>query len=157
MDIHRHRAQKQANKKRGKGVKVVYISSPMKVTASASQFRALVQELTGQDSDVAGFMEASNPNNVNADATTTAYHASRGYVYEESITRAGIGQVAPQNRPAAYCGESPETSDSLPEQVGDDDGFVGQIEENLAALFPDSVFHEYYYSQPGLINYFDAA
>uniref|UniRef100_A0A803NSS0 VQ domain-containing protein n=1 Tax=Cannabis sativa TaxID=3483 RepID=A0A803NSS0_CANSA len=30
-----------------KGVKVVYISSPMKVKTSASEFRALVQELTG--------------------------------------------------------------------------------------------------------------
>lgn len=37
----------------GKGVKVVYISSPMKLTASAEEFRAIVQELTGRDSNVA--------------------------------------------------------------------------------------------------------
>lgn len=37
----------------GKGVKVVYISSPMKLTASAEEFRAVVQELTGRDSNVA--------------------------------------------------------------------------------------------------------
>ncbi|KAJ7982359.1 sigma factor binding protein 1, chloroplastic-like [Quillaja saponaria] len=45
-----------------KGIKVVYISSPMKVKTSASKFRALVQELTGQDSDTARFMdlEANN-------------------------------------------------------------------------------------------------
>ncbi|XVF82370.1 hypothetical protein PTKIN_Ptkin16aG0041500 [Pterospermum kingtungense] len=36
-----------------KDIKVVYISSPMKVKACASEFRALVQELTGKDSDVA--------------------------------------------------------------------------------------------------------
>ncbi|KAK3038941.1 hypothetical protein RJ639_027426 [Escallonia herrerae] len=33
-------------------LKVVYISSPMKLKTSASRFRALVQELTGRDSDV---------------------------------------------------------------------------------------------------------
>lgn len=36
-----------------KGIKVVYISSPMKLTASAEEFRAVVQELTGRDSNVA--------------------------------------------------------------------------------------------------------
>ncbi|XP_042471631.1 uncharacterized protein LOC122053707 [Zingiber officinale] len=35
-----------------KPVKVVYISNPMRVTASAATFRALVQKLTGRDSDV---------------------------------------------------------------------------------------------------------
>ncbi|XP_071675305.1 uncharacterized protein [Lolium perenne] len=37
----------------GKGIKVVYISSPMKLTASAEEFRAVVQELTGRYSNVA--------------------------------------------------------------------------------------------------------
>ncbi|KAK7334663.1 hypothetical protein VNO80_26424 [Phaseolus coccineus] len=42
-----------------KDVKVTYISSPMKVKTSASNFRALVQELTGQASNVAEmFVEA---------------------------------------------------------------------------------------------------
>ena len=36
-----------------KPMKVVYISSPVKFTTSASKFRALVQELTGQYSNVA--------------------------------------------------------------------------------------------------------
>ncbi|GKU91623.1 hypothetical protein SLEP1_g5472 [Rubroshorea leprosula] len=36
-----------------KGIKVVYISSPVKVKTCASNFRALVQELTGKDSDAA--------------------------------------------------------------------------------------------------------
>ncbi|KAJ8773980.1 hypothetical protein K2173_009411 [Erythroxylum novogranatense] len=42
-----------------KGIKVVYISSPMKVKASASEFRALVQQLTGKDSDATRFMDAN--------------------------------------------------------------------------------------------------
>lgn len=36
-----------------KDIKVTYISSPVKVKTNASNFRALVQELTGQDSNVA--------------------------------------------------------------------------------------------------------
>ncbi|EHA8588880.1 sigma factor binding protein 1, chloroplastic [Cocos nucifera] len=43
---------KQAKAKK-KPIKVVYISNPMKVKASASEFRDLVQELTGRDSNVA--------------------------------------------------------------------------------------------------------
>ena len=42
-----------------KGIKVVYIASPMKVKTSASKFRDLVQELTGQDSDTARYMEVN--------------------------------------------------------------------------------------------------
>ncbi|KAJ4971442.1 hypothetical protein NE237_004541 [Protea cynaroides] len=41
--------------KKSKAVKVVYISNPMKVKTSASEFRALVQELTGKDSDLGNY------------------------------------------------------------------------------------------------------
>lgn len=41
--------------KRQQPLKVVYISNPVRVNTSASQFRALVQKLTGQDSDIANF------------------------------------------------------------------------------------------------------
>ncbi|KAG5034954.1 hypothetical protein JHK87_009864 [Glycine soja] len=53
--------RRKGQSKRGhkKNVKVTYISSPMKVKTSASNFRALVQELTGQASNVAEmFVEA---------------------------------------------------------------------------------------------------
>ncbi|KAI4384617.1 hypothetical protein MLD38_002742 [Melastoma candidum] len=43
-----------------KGLKVVYISSPVKVTTSAAEFRATVQELTGRDSDVTRFADCSD-------------------------------------------------------------------------------------------------
>jgi len=52
---------KRQNKKNKKEVTVTYISSPMKVKTSASNFRALVQELTGQDSNVADmFVEVND-------------------------------------------------------------------------------------------------
>ena len=53
--------KREGKSKRGhkKDVKVTYISSPMMVNTSASNFRALVQELTGQASNVAEmFVEA---------------------------------------------------------------------------------------------------
>ncbi|XP_022744083.1 uncharacterized protein LOC111295010 [Durio zibethinus] len=48
-------AKKAKSKKKNnnnKPIKVVYISNPMKVKTSASKFRALVQELTGQDAEL---------------------------------------------------------------------------------------------------------
>ncbi|KAI3744052.1 hypothetical protein L1987_57124 [Smallanthus sonchifolius] len=55
------RAKKDMTKK----LKVVYISSPMKVKTSASRFRSLVQELTGRDSDIsrynAGYFDPTAP------------------------------------------------------------------------------------------------
>ncbi|CAN1316158.1 Sigma factor binding protein 1, chloroplastic [Linum perenne] len=45
------------NNNKNDQVKVVYISSPMKVKTTAAEFRALVQELTGKDSDTARLME----------------------------------------------------------------------------------------------------
>uniref|UniRef100_A0A2P2ISP3 VQ domain-containing protein n=1 Tax=Rhizophora mucronata TaxID=61149 RepID=A0A2P2ISP3_RHIMU len=54
LGVNMKSCSKRNGKKYGKkGIKVVYISSPMMVKTSASQFRALVQQLTGKDSDTA--------------------------------------------------------------------------------------------------------
>ncbi|XP_073224709.1 uncharacterized protein [Cicer arietinum] len=58
---------KRQSKKSKKEVKVTYISSPMKVKTSASNFRALVQELTGQDSNVAEMFVEVNDRSVHVD------------------------------------------------------------------------------------------
>ncbi|KAK1278216.1 hypothetical protein QJS04_geneDACA003581 [Acorus gramineus] len=47
--------KQQPTKAKKKPIKVVYISNPMRVETSPSKFRSLVQELTGQDSDVSRF------------------------------------------------------------------------------------------------------
>ncbi|PSS24306.1 Sigma factor binding protein [Actinidia chinensis var. chinensis] len=47
------------SKRKRESVKVVYISSPVKVKTSASRFRSLVQELTGRDSDMSRFVETN--------------------------------------------------------------------------------------------------
>ncbi|KDP29260.1 hypothetical protein JCGZ_16649 [Jatropha curcas] len=46
------RAPKRIKKVKKQPMKVVYITNPIKFKTSASQFRALVQELTGQDSEL---------------------------------------------------------------------------------------------------------
>ncbi|KAG6424827.1 hypothetical protein SASPL_115247 [Salvia splendens] len=50
--------KKRASKKPDETLKVVYISSPMKVRTSQARFRALVQELTGKNSDIAPYMDS---------------------------------------------------------------------------------------------------
>ncbi|XP_020207212.1 uncharacterized protein LOC109792230 [Cajanus cajan] len=53
------KAKGQSKRNHKRDLKVTYISSPVKVETSASNFRALVQELTGQTSNVAEmFVEA---------------------------------------------------------------------------------------------------
>lgn len=49
--------KQQAKRSCKRPLKVVYISTPMKVQTSASNFRDLVQELTGRDSNTARLME----------------------------------------------------------------------------------------------------
>lgn len=48
LSVHSKKANKQPKNTKKKPVKVVYISNPMKVHTSAAEFRALVQQLTGQ-------------------------------------------------------------------------------------------------------------
>ncbi|PHU06149.1 Sigma factor binding protein 1, chloroplastic [Capsicum chinense] len=48
LSVHSKKANKQPKNTKKKTVKVVYISNPMKVNTSAAEFRALVQQLTGQ-------------------------------------------------------------------------------------------------------------
>ncbi|KAL1535131.1 sigma factor binding protein 1, chloroplastic-like [Salvia divinorum] len=53
-----HKRSMLMKKKRHQSLKVVYISSPMKVRTSAARFRALVQQLTGKNSDIAPYMDS---------------------------------------------------------------------------------------------------
>ncbi|KAK2652118.1 hypothetical protein Ddye_011974 [Dipteronia dyeriana] len=66
-----HRKATRKSKAKTKPIKVVYISNPLKVETCASQFRALVQELTGRDS---GLRDPTTKNYIHTvdDATTAA-------------------------------------------------------------------------------------
>ncbi|KAF0907600.1 hypothetical protein E2562_018405 [Oryza meyeriana var. granulata] len=47
------KATRSKHQRQPEGVRVVYIASPMKLTASPEEFRAVVQELTGRHSNIA--------------------------------------------------------------------------------------------------------
>ncbi|KAK9283682.1 hypothetical protein L1049_011932 [Liquidambar formosana] len=127
--------QKQAKRKR-KAIKVVYISSPMKVKTSASEFRAIVQELTGRDSEVARFMETNG-----ADDDFLMVH-DQGFMTFDHDCGSRVPKVDPY-------GESPTSSGSLLESPIDD-VLVPQMEANYMGMFPPSLFYDF--SQVDVFN-----
>ena len=127
-------------KKQGKGrrtaVKVVYISSPMKVKTCASKFRALVQELTGRESEVARYMEMKER------------EESRKMVLED---RRSLGTGVDQY-------SSCSSDQSLPfDQAFDMDAFFGSREEvgSVGMMFPSSFLCEQVPLFDGTIGRFD--
>jgi len=100
--VHHHHGGKRGAGRHGgggggggskQGIKVVYISSPMKLTASAEEFRAVVQELTGRDSnvadhDLAGAYYAGAPSSSSSSSSSSSY-ASFGRVSPTGAGAAG--------------------------------------------------------------------
>ncbi|KAJ1297389.1 hypothetical protein BS78_01G372000 [Paspalum vaginatum] len=85
-----------------KGVKVVYISSPMKLTTSAEEFRAVVQELTGRDSNVAdhdldGTCYAGAPSS----SSSSSSYSSLGRFSPTGAGAAGANALSPTTIMAA--------------------------------------------------------
>uniref|UniRef100_A0A1D1YV33 Protein MKS1 n=1 Tax=Anthurium amnicola TaxID=1678845 RepID=A0A1D1YV33_9ARAE len=81
------------HKTKKKPIKVVYISNPMRVKTTAAEFKGLVQELTGQDSDIADlfkFNEMERPGEVAADVT----HRASG---STDCQKHGVGSSAELN------------------------------------------------------------
>ncbi|OAY36251.1 sigma factor binding protein 1, chloroplastic [Manihot esculenta] len=106
-----------------KGVKVVYISSPMKVETSASKFRALVQELTGKDSDAARFMDFNGFENS-----------------PEILDRRAVdehGSLVPEM--SSYNESSSPGSDSVFQPF---DRFLPPMEGSFMSMFQSNLFHE---------------
>ncbi|KAH0433926.1 hypothetical protein IEQ34_005060 [Dendrobium chrysotoxum] len=50
-------------------LKVIYFSNPMRVSTTVTAFRAVVQELTGQDSDIADILARQPPLNSSSSLT----------------------------------------------------------------------------------------
>lgn len=107
--VHHHGGgRKGGGRQSNKGIKVVYISSPMMLTASAEEFRAIVQELTGRDSNVADHDLAHAPSS----SSNNSWSSSSSSSYS-SIGRASPTPALPQTmatattgpgRPAEYAG-----------------------------------------------------
>lgn len=144
----RKSTKKTKTKKKQQPVKVVYISNPMKVKTSAAKFRALVQELTGQDA------EFPDP---------TKFHAAAIEVDVDVGVGVGGHQVVPESTKmigddddedheavadevasmeTSSCHEQPESSGSTALYEPFDDAFMPEMIENLSGVFPSALLYE---------------
>lgn len=112
-------------------LKVVYISSPMKVKTSASRFRTLVQELTGRESDISRFMDNNVREAQDFEILPDAYRVSNSMTNDNKRTQHHLSLFPsfPGEEPHR---DSPTCSDSLLEQ---------------APSFGDVLLEEQYYQE----------
>ncbi|KAL3533547.1 hypothetical protein ACH5RR_007068 [Cinchona calisaya] len=126
--------QKNTNKHpkiKKKPVKVVYISNPMKVKTSASEFRALVQELTGQDADMPDPTKYTDSESVGG---------CRGSQEEVSTELKAMVDDHVQ-RPRS---EMPKRGDDFLCEIYDDEdvvGFAPQMMESFSGLVPSNLWY----------------
>lgn len=139
LAVHQKKATKHPLKPKKKvPVKVVYISNPMKVKTSASQFRALVQQLTGRDAD------------------TTLVHTycatdrvgGRGRDHQELMVPHAVDQVKEEEH-ALVKDEVPTTLVQSSSELGngsdlsfDDDVFMPQMLDNFPDFLPSNFWYE---------------
>ncbi|KAG2687358.1 hypothetical protein I3843_09G048300 [Carya illinoinensis] len=138
ISVHQRKAVKKTKSKKNMPIKVVYISNPMKVKTSASEFRALVQQLTGQDAEYP----------VPAKFLCTDNDVGGVQTVPGPVMKAGGDDYSPE---APVVDLGPEQTESSGYQFNpyddDDDVFTPlQMIENLPAaggsFFPSSVFYE---------------
>ncbi|MQL93875.1 hypothetical protein Taro_026516 [Colocasia esculenta] len=72
-------------------VKVVYISNPTRVTATAAQFKSLVQELTGQFSDIADLYKFADPHSAGEAAAHRGSISTATDDYQVAAETPGLG------------------------------------------------------------------
>nr|GMC84577.1 sigma factor binding protein 1, chloroplastic-like [Ipomoea batatas] len=127
----RNAAMKRGNSKRrarrNESVKVVYISTPMKVTTSASKFKSLVQQLTGRHSDIYRIMETNGTTEF--ETFPDDNHLDDGRL---SLTDSGRESSA----------ATTTTSESLTELLDDHAAFSTEVDE----MFPIDLFLDVNYS-----------
>ncbi|XP_059646106.1 sigma factor binding protein 1, chloroplastic-like [Cornus florida] len=133
--VQQKKATKQAKAKK-KPVKVVYISNPMKIKTSASEFRALVQELTGQDADMPDPTKYSEIDGVDHDRQTVPDHHDATLKVSDDALDDHVLTVDPTGN------EVLKRSDNIP--FGPyDDFFTPQMLENFTGtLLPSSLLYE---------------
>ncbi|CAL0332856.1 unnamed protein product [Lupinus luteus] len=146
--------KKKKNHNNNKPMKVVYISNPMKVKTSASEFMALVQELTGQDAepppDPSRFRK---PGGVDGGRDTC--NAGNGYklISDDWFVKIGYddendqAQVAPSLVDSNnYCQGQGQLASGSSTSVESFEPFhdvlTPQMIESISAMMPDSVFYQ---------------
>uniref|UniRef100_A0ACD5XK08 Uncharacterized protein n=1 Tax=Avena sativa TaxID=4498 RepID=A0ACD5XK08_AVESA len=114
----------------GKGIKVVYISSPMKLTASAEEFRAVVQELTGRDSNVADHDAPGGPSYYSSSSSSSysSFGRASPTMAGGSTAAAGARVLPPAMAPEymATAGAMASSFQSMYDQTAAADLLYGQ-------------------------------
>lgn len=114
-------------------LKVVYISSPMKVKTSVSRFRSLVQQLTGKNSDILQYMD----DNIN--------YGARDFYHEiDCEDRSSAKETSDQYQTysSVSTDDTPSSSDSLTGGAMDINAFTSQMREQLAGVFSSNYFYD---------------
>ncbi|XP_031111266.1 uncharacterized protein LOC116015363 [Ipomoea triloba] len=146
MDVGLKRDNRTRKTRKEKAVKVVYISTPMKVKTSASRFRSLVQELTGRHSDIARIME-NNDGATDFEVFPDLDGAGAGD--DDRVMIGGLNDEGHRHSSPSFfrfpmvnnsVEESPTSSESLAEPPLDDHVFSSQVDEQFQAMFPLDLF-----------------
>ncbi|XP_042484962.1 sigma factor binding protein 1, chloroplastic-like [Macadamia integrifolia] len=120
-------------KNKSKPIKVVYISNPIKVKTTASEFRAKVQELTGRDSGLGGgterFSVVDGGLQTVPDDHQTTMKAGIDHYYVPQVPQVVSYQESPGNFDENLYEVEPFHND-------DDDVFNPQMLENFAGFLP---------------------
>jgi hypothetical protein len=132
--LHRRKPTKKTKSKKNNPIKVVYISNPMKVKTSASQFRALVQELTGQDAESPDPAKFQCPDGVDSDGRHQP--VSEHDHHHPMMMKVGVTDELEEEVPLV------DPSHGQPQFEPLDDVFTPQMIESLSGLLPTSVFYE---------------
>ncbi|KAJ6741681.1 SIGMA FACTOR BINDING PROTEIN 1 CHLOROPLASTIC [Salix viminalis] len=140
------KASKITKTKKKSTLKVVYISNPMKFKASnASEFMALVQKLTGQDSELPNpsmFVDSDGHDHGVGGNYQMVPNASKTVVVDGGGGGGGGGgsaQEVPVDDPSR---EQPERQDAPFESF--DDVFMPQMLEDISETMPSGLWYEAY-------------
>ncbi|XP_047953026.1 sigma factor binding protein 2, chloroplastic-like [Salvia hispanica] len=123
----------KGKKKKSDQLKVVYISSPMKVKTSASRFRSLVQELTGKNSDVSQYMDE------NTDYLAKDFYHEIDCDDQSPAKETNDGQYRTYS--SVSTEDTPTSSDSFQEQM-DISVFTSQMREEFQGVFSSNSFYD---------------
>lgn len=159
-----HHQQKKSTKKpnktkktsTSKPVKVVYISNPMKVKTCASKFRALVQQLTGQDAEFpdptkypATEEDGAGTQDPTAKMGSSGDHDHLDDHDEEVVVEINMSsssqeqhQVESSSTTNTTTTTATNTTNNTAHEVFDDDVFMPQMMDSLSGIFPSTVWYE---------------
>ncbi|XP_057718772.1 uncharacterized protein LOC130933236 [Arachis stenosperma] len=155
-----NKQKKKNNNNNKKEIKVVYISNPMKVKTSASEFRALVQELTGQDAefpyDSSRFKGYGSDDDGDGDSNNNNTNNCTDKVgYDEVNDDTLVVVPPPPLPPSLLLPENPNYEGKIVGEGGErggsssiesfepfDEVFTPQMIESISSFIPSSVYYE---------------